>query len=162
MRWRISEEHNEHGFATNTRSWMHRAVRFEYPDDPDGLTVDPRTFALRFDDTGVRIGQDFSVQVSSADPAAARAALAAAAARFAVVAADGREFADGDELVAEDPHLYTPNSVSDPEDHADGPWIYCDCKDGTMPLMARTMLRIVVEELRAAGVTNAQLRPGPW
>jgi hypothetical protein len=32
-----------------------------------------------------------------------------------------------------------------------------DCKDGVFPLMARTVLDIVIEELRAAGITRAEL-----
>lgn len=46
---------------------------------------------------------------------------------------------------------YTPNNVSDLHDDVAGVWFSMDGKDCVMPLMARTDIRIIVEELRRAG-----------
>lgn len=56
---------------------------------------------------------------------------------------------------------YNPNYVSAPEEHPGGGWqLWMDCKGGIYPLMAATQLRILVEELRRAGVTDVRI--GPW
>lgn len=158
MYWQIAQEHNENGYATNTRAWMRRAIRAEYPPHADGIQVDPATFGIRLDDDGVLLGQDFSAQVVSPAPAKTVTALAAASRRFMYVTGDGREI-PADDPIGGDWRNYTPNYVSDPQDHPDGPAIECDCNDGVMPLMARTMIRILVEELHTAGVDRAQIRP---
>jgi hypothetical protein len=159
MYWRITEEQNENGYATKARAWMRRAIRAEYPPQANGgIQVDPSTFAIRLDGDGFLLGQDFSAQVVSADPQRAITALAAASQRFMYVTGDGRE-STPDDPAGGDWRNYTPNYVSDPQEHPDGPTIECDCKDGVMPLMARTMIRILVEELRTAGVDHAQIRP---
>lgn len=49
---------------------------------------------------------------------------------------------------------YTPNGVFVDEDV---PLMWLDCKSGVFPLMARTVLEIVIEELRAVGITRAEL-----
>ncbi|MFD0742040.1 hypothetical protein ACFQ1L_09275 [Phytohabitans flavus] len=143
---------------------MYRAIAAEYPLRAGGVGVDPSTFAITLDERGVLLGQDFSVQVVSTDPETAKVALAAAGKRFMLVTADGREYSTEDELwqrvKADDSwRTYSPNNVSDPQDHPAGPRIYCDCKDGVMPLMAATMIRILVQQLRAAGIDQAQIRP---
>jgi hypothetical protein len=159
MYWRITEEQNENGYATKARAWMRRAIRAEYPPQANGgIQVDPSTFGIRLDGDGFLLGQDFSAQVVSPDSQRAITALAAASRRFMYVTGDGRE-STPDDPAGGDWRNYTPNYVSDPQDHPDGPTIECDCKDGVMPLMARTMIRILVEELRTAGVDHAQIRP---
>lgn len=50
---------------------------------------------------------------------------------------------------------YTPNGVF--VDETVPPLIWLDCKDGVFPLMARAVLETVIEELRAAGITRAEL-----
>jgi hypothetical protein len=103
------------------------------------------------------------VKVVAADGEQLEAALDAAARRYELVTADGRQLDDhgalerlldhGGDL---DPRNYTPNSVT-----ATNSTVYCDCKDGAMPLMARTMIGILVAELDAAGLRGAEVRPRP-
>jgi hypothetical protein len=168
MAWRIAEEYCQWGVRRHANEWMRYAIATEYPDQPGGIVVDPNLFALVVDYRGIVLCQDFGVQVASADNDRAERALAAAATRFMLVTADGRELADEDELDRlleeggdQDPNNYTPNFVSGPRPATAGPTMYCDCKDGTMPLMARTMIRILVEEVRAAGLDTAEIRPEP-
>ena len=163
MMWRVSAEHNEWGDDRLAAWWMRHAIAHEYWKHPSGITVDPNVFALIFDDLGTTVGQDFGVRVVAADGGLLEAALDAAARRFALVTADGREIEDHETLERLlddggdlDPRDYTPNHVM-----ATNATIYCDCKDDTMPLMARTMIRILVEELDAAGIVGAELKPIP-
>jgi hypothetical protein len=89
---------------------------------------------------------------------AVRAALEAAAPRFMRVGDDGVEYEDPE--IALDAADYTPNYISEPEAHPTGGWgIWLDCKGEPMPLMAGTLLRILVEELRRAGVTSIRIGP---
>jgi hypothetical protein len=79
------------------------------------------------------------------------------------ITAEGRELADDelDQQGAYGDHRYTPNYVSGPEPAEEGPTMWCDCKDNVMPLMARTMIRVLIEEAQAAGLDNAHIRPKP-
>jgi hypothetical protein len=57
---------------------------------------------------------------------------------------------------------YSPNFVSDPEAHPSGGWqIWMDCKSEAYPLMVGSQLRILVDELRGAGVTSIRVGPVP-
>lgn len=159
MAWRIADEYVQWGDPRQASKWIRYAVATEYRMRPGGISVDPGIFGLVIDHRGIAVGQDFGVQVC-ADPERAGAALTAAARRFALVTADGRELADdSDRSVA--PQDYRPNHVSGPEQSPGGPTMWCDCKDGIYPLMARTMARILVEEIRATGVDSAEIRPRP-
>lgn len=161
--WRIADEYGRRGDERQARPWIRRAIAAEYRDRPAGIAIDPQLFAVATDDD--RHGQAFNVQVVSADNGRAMAALSAAARRFRRVTADGRELTDDEEyelaLDSDDWDDYTPNYVSDPELTEAGPGVWCDCKGSTMPLMARAMLRIVVEEVYAAGLDVAEPRPIP-
>ena len=91
---------------------------------------------------------------------AVRAAVDAATMRLYCVGDDGTEYADAD--TALDEADYNPNFVSDPEAHPSGGWqIWMDCKGEIYPLMAGTQLRILVDELRRAGVTSIRIGADP-
>jgi hypothetical protein len=161
--WRRSAECADRADGAGAEM-MRRAVAAEFPPPGGRVRVDPATFALVVDGFGYLSHQDFSVQVVAGDGAAA--ALAAAAARFMAVGADGAEYRTDEERWAAEAadsegRFYTPNFVSPVQPHPDGPWLWLDCKDATMPLMARTMLRILVQELHRAGVGDALVRPAP-
>ncbi|GAA0906296.1 hypothetical protein GCM10009557_81440 [Virgisporangium ochraceum] len=163
MAWRVSVEHIDWGDDRLAAWWMRYAISHEYWNHPSGVIVDPTVFALIFDDLGTAVGQDFGVKVVAADGERLEAALDAAARRFALVTADGRELDDHEaleRLLEEggdlDPRNYTPNSAM-----ATNSTVNCDCKDGTMPLMARTMIRILVAELDAVGLRGAEVKPRP-
>ena len=84
---------------------------------------------------------------------AARVALEAASLRFMGVNENGEE-TDGQRSDEQ----YTPNWVSDIAEDVDGVWLSLDCKDYVMPRMARTDIRILVEELGNAGAVSGQIR----
>ena len=65
----------------------------------------------------------------------------------------GRELS-ADELMAERGETYSPNYGAVDESV---PLVWMDCKGEIIPPMARTMIRIVVEELRSAGFARARL-----
>ncbi|WP_329180355.1 hypothetical protein [Streptomyces sp. NBC_01477] len=127
--------------------------------DPDGIVVDHLTlpiFIMEYDDdrwTTER--QDWRIAVHCDDPARAIVALNAARPRLLLVADDGSVQPDGAAGLTGPPGpWYTPNYVAVAEGT---PLIWLDCKDGVFPLMARTVLEIVIEELRAVGITRAEL-----
>jgi hypothetical protein len=90
--------------------------------------------------------------VSATPTEAARVALEAAALRFMCV--EKGEETDGEPV----DDLFTPNWISDIGDDADGVWLVMDCKDAVMPRMARTDIRILVEELANAGAVSGRIR----
>ncbi|RKN40557.1 hypothetical protein [Micromonospora endolithica] len=135
--------------------WQRAAIAAEWGDSD--VTVDENTFEL-YQVNGSCALQDFSVRVQGEPDEAVRTALEAAANRFMCVGDDGVEYEDGE--IALDDADYTPNYVSDPEAAPTGGWqLWLDCKGGVMPLMAGTQLRILVEELRRAGVTSVRIGP---
>lgn len=157
MAWRIADEYCRWGDPRQANKWMRYAIATEYRVRPGGVAVDPGTYAVVIDHRGSAVGQDFGVQVVSADDDRATAALTAAARRFARVTADGRELpADSNGNGNRDS---TPASVSAPEPAPGGPTLSCDCGDALVPLMARTMIAILAEEIRAAGLDSAEIRP---
>ncbi|WP_037909297.1 hypothetical protein [Actinacidiphila yeochonensis] len=127
--------------------------------DPDGIVVDHLTLpilVMEYDvDRWTTCDQDWRIAVHCDDPARATVALNAAEPRLYLVANDGSVQPDGIAGLTGPPGpWYTPNHVAVDED---APLIRLDCKSGVFPLMARTVLEIVIEELRAAGVTQARL-----
>jgi hypothetical protein len=126
--------------------------------DPDGIVVDPLTLPIliqEYDvDRWIAHDQDWRIAVACDDPARAVVALQAAQVRCLFVANDGRIVSDYAELTGPPGPWYTPNGVFVDEDV---PLIWLDCKGGVFPLMARTVLEIVIEELRAVGITRAEL-----
>jgi hypothetical protein len=167
MMWRIVDEYVGWGDPRKANEWMRAAIGTEFGQQPDGIIVDRHVFGLVVDHRGILLCQDFSVQIASSDDRQATAALDAAGLRFSYVTADGRELS-ADTLDAhysrgdyDDQRDYTPNFVSGVEPNEDGPTMWCDCKDNVMPLMARTMIRILIEEARMAGLDSAQIKPSP-
>ncbi len=136
--------------------WMRRAVAAE--SDPDGITVDPGTLCVVVDGDHAD-HQRWEIAVASDDPARAVAALTAAEDRLMLVLEDGRELSEeeADDVLGET-DLYSPNyaAVDDTV-----PRVWMDCKGAIMPLLARTALRIVAEELRTAGLPRAHLFTPP-
>ncbi|WP_328459279.1 hypothetical protein [Streptomyces sp. NBC_00448] len=127
--------------------------------DPDGIVVDHLTLPILImeydEDRWIAHGQDWRIAVRCDDPARAIGALNAAKPRLYLVANDGSVQQDGAAGLTGPPGPeYTPNYVAVDED---APLIRLDCKDGVFPLMARTALEIVIEELRAVGITRAEL-----
>ncbi|MDI1462948.1 hypothetical protein QEZ54_18380 [Catellatospora sp. KI3] len=145
-----------YAFDGRSRQWLRRAVGTE--SDPDGIAVDHGTLAIVLDH-GYPTHQRWRVRVRSDDRARAVAALTAACARVMCVAEDGREFGPDEDLPVLDGdghELYTPNHAA-VDDTGAVPELHLDCKDGVMPLLARTVIRIVAQELRAAGLPWALL-----
>ena len=52
----------------------------------------------------------------------------------------------------------TPAEAARVGEDVDGVWLILDCPDGIMPWMARTVIRILVEELRNAGAVSGHIR----
>jgi hypothetical protein len=102
--------------------------------------------------------QEFGAHVRGEPDEAVRSALVAAAGRLMCVGDDGVEYLDMD--AEADDAGYSPNYVSDPARHPDGGWqFWMDCKGEVYPLMAATQLRILVDELRGAGVIGIRIGP---
>lgn len=119
--------------------------------------------------TGIDIGDDVfgffpdgtgsyeSILVEADDETRVVDALRLAAGRFMLVTEDGTEH-QSDEAV-EASGLYSPNYVADPEIRPDGVRLYVDCKGVIEPAMAETFRQILREELAAAGIDRATVRP---
>ncbi|MFD5787321.1 hypothetical protein ACFWH1_12000 [Streptomyces sp. NPDC127037] len=130
---------------------MSRAVVSE--SEAGGIEVDPGTLCVFGGENGDVLGQAFRLAVQSENHDKAVEALTAAAEnRLRAVMEDGQEIPDED-LVA-DSDLYSPNYVGlDPS----VPLVWMDCKGLVMPYMARTVLRIVRQELQNVGLYRARL-----
>ncbi|MFE2911154.1 hypothetical protein ACFXI0_06710 [Kitasatospora indigofera] len=157
MLWRVAEATVD--IPDQAAYWMSRAVLSE--SEPGGMTVDPNCLGILGGTDGDPLVQNWSIAVRSEDRERALAALTTAAeTRLWAVFEDGREVpADEAEDFFCDTDLYNPNHIG-----IDGTTtsVWMDCKGGIMPLMARTMLRIVRDELRKAGVRTAHLHsPAP-
>ncbi len=150
------------------QAWA-RAVAHDFPADGD-ITCDPWTFLP------LRESVVVSIAAVGPSPAALLTAFSAAQGRLFRVRADGQElssadddeddnefddefddeFDEEDELEAD----YTPNHVPTPEQAGDIVGISTiDTKGVRLPWMFRTFLRIVAEELRAAGAVPARIIP---
>lgn len=153
--WRAADAYAQQADGRAAR-WM--AEGAASLSDPDGIVVDRLTlpiFIEEYDeDRWVASHQDWCIAVHCDDPARAVAALRAALPRLQCVADDGSIVSDPSQLTGPPGPVYTPNYVAVDEDV---PLIWLDCKGVVYPLMARTVLEIVIEELRAAGVTRAEL-----
>ncbi|MCP2321668.1 hypothetical protein HDA40_000175 [Hamadaea flava] len=154
MQWRLAQLATRHS-ARVAIERQRAAIEAEWGGVED-VVVDPGSFPL------VAVNGDeyfptqaFRVHVAGEPGEAVTVALANAQLRMFLVGDDGTEYADIDEVLDAD---YSPNYVSDPEPQPDGGWsIWLDCKGEAYPLMAGTLLRILVGELRSAGVTTARI-----
>lgn len=107
-------------------------------------------------DTGWEISPTFLVK--SADPDRAAKALDAAGARFFLVDEFGRELSDY-EVSCEAPTSYTPNFISHVYLTKHGPALWTDTKGGLSDSMGASMLRILVAELHAEGISATVTAP---
>ncbi len=164
--WRIIDVYFDRVDGVGAAAWTARAIDLEFPTpSAPSITVDRRTFAPIVADDGSIKSCNASLLISAADRANATSALRAAARRLLLVAEDGTEFPDLETLASSEAvsavggPLYTPSYVSDVEEHPLGPWLWMDTDDQMWGLMARTMIRVVLEEFVASGVHTATVGP---
>jgi membrane associated rhomboid family serine protease len=164
-----------HRAATSTWSEAQRADHLRRVFGPDvvagnsraaGITIDPRSFGVIDHPEGQpeRAEPVELVEVLTAQHRAAARAANRAADRWYLIDQLGREW-DPDELdAAEMEHgdLWLVPYVSDAEQTAAGIHMYVDFESGQPPVaMQARYLQVLVEELRAAGVTQAHIAPHP-
>jgi hypothetical protein len=156
MLWRLADLVKDNSSGRLAASWQRQAIVAEWGGA--GAVVDENTcriFSVKPDSYRT---QEFGAHVRGEPDEAVRSALVAAARRLMCVGDDGVEYPDGEAAV--DDAGYSPNYVSDPAQHSGGGWqFWMDCKGEVYPLMAATQLRILVEELRRAGVTGIRIGP---
>lgn len=120
------------------------------PSTKSPITIDPDVFTYQED---LGYSKEVFVVVGAEDDQVVVTALTRAGGRFMLVDETGEEHADSEgaeaALMA---GLYTPNYVSEPEITEVGVELYLDCKGSIEDPMARTLRRILREELEAAGV----------
>ena len=137
------------------QAWR-RAIEADFPFDGD-IQCDPRTFMPLANVQLTTLGA-----IGGAPELRVRA-LAAAGRRMGLVGADGREaksLDDVEEWNDEEEDAFTISYVSDPELDGDVVGLSNIDMDGMrLPWMLRTFLRIVAEELRAAGAVPARIIP---
>lgn len=153
--WRAADAYAQQADGRAARWMAEGAVSLS---DPNGIVVDHLTLPIFLDeydeDRWAAHHQDWRIAVHCDDLARAVIALHAAEPRLMDVADNGSIVPDPSLLTGPPGPEYTPNYVAVDEDV---PLIWLDCKSGVYPLMARTVLEIVIEELRAAGITRAEL-----
>jgi hypothetical protein len=159
MLWQVTCFYtDETGYAAMAGQWMRRAVSAEW----DGCEVEvaPEAFGILGadpDGDGVTV-QEWSVTVSSEPRPSAAAALHACRDRIYLVRADGYELTTEEEIEeSDDNDLDSPNYIGVDVNEDGTVVLWIDYKDTVRPLTARTHLRIIVEELRAAGVIHARI-----
>ncbi|QMU66988.1 hypothetical protein [Streptacidiphilus sp. P02-A3a] len=148
--WRIAHVYLDAGDA-RTAAWMRRAAASL--SRPGGITVDADTLPIttgRVEDFEYPEGQVWCVAVTDCDPLAAATALRAAEPALGQATEDGR--VPSAEEIASAP--YYANRVWIDEAALT---VGLDAKDAAMPMLARVVLTVLVEELRRAGVTRARL-----
>nr|BEK71528.1 hypothetical protein KPHV_87550 [Kitasatospora purpeofusca] len=151
MAWRIAAA--TQWIPTQAGHWMSQAVLTT--GEPGGITVDPGLLRISGGDDGDPLVQHWEIAVRSAQHDTALTALTAARHRLWAVLEDGTELPpDEAEDLIDDTDLYSPNYVAT---KPDVPSVWLDCKGAVLPLMARTVLRIVTEELKNAGIHQAVL-----
>lgn len=151
--------------------WMARAIDAEYPrPDAPGVHVAPDTIRPIYASDWDMAPVAASFRVAEATDAVV-AALGKASPRLTRVDERGREYASDEELMdavhgeaaplrPDGEARYTTGWTSDPlHDDAGGAYLLTKGRDRVWGPMARTMIRIVVDELLDAGVTEAHLGP---
>ena len=118
-----------------------------------GISISDGVFGFFPDGTG----SYESIIVQADDETRVIDALRRASGRFMLVTEDGIEHQSDDAV--ERSGLYSPNYVADPEMRPDGVRLYVDCKGVIEPAMAETFRQILREELAAAGIDRATVRP---
>ncbi|WP_432520674.1 hypothetical protein [Kineococcus sp. SYSU DK006] len=136
-----------------SQRWLHRALRHELERSGagEGVVLAEDLFGLADGDDG-RPRQDWSVAVAGDHPERAARALAATAARSRLVGDGGHEF-EAFELDPADLGGAPPQVHPGPG----GPWVDLDRGGAVSVVVAAALLRVLLEELRAAGVGAARL-----
>lgn len=148
--WRITQAYTEAG-DVRAAAWMRRAAASL--SRPGGITVDADTLPIttgRLEDYEYLEGQVWCVAVADCDPQTAAIALGAAESSLGQATEDGR--VPPDEEVETAP--YYANCVWIDEAALT---VRMDAKDAIMPMLARVVLTVLVEELQRAGATQARL-----
>ncbi|MDP9395604.1 MAG: hypothetical protein M3Q27_15705 [Actinomycetota bacterium] len=143
--------------------WQRRALEATYPRaTAPGISVSSDLFPLAYDGKPWR-GARWSVQVVSQDLRAVTA-LQRASERFMYAAEDGRELTEEemDQNNLSMPALATASWVSPVRSDDDGdPYVTLDLDTLVAPLLARTLIEIVIDELVRAGVEQAHVQSPP-
>jgi hypothetical protein len=156
MLWRQAELAKDDPSGEQPARWQRQAIAAEWGGGE--AVVDQNTYRIFSMRPGAYRTQEFGAHVRGEPDEAVRRALVAAADRLMCVGDDGVEYPDA--VAALDDAGYSPNYVSDPEKHPGGGWSFrVDCQGEVLPLMAATHLRILMEELRAAGVGAIRIGP---
>lgn len=152
--------------AAEVRKWGTRVLAMRFPErSTNGLKVDPGMFGPYPLESSTLMGFNTSVLVETEQVELARAALAKCQPRFMSVSQSGEEYltdAAYEAAMATGPlpEHDIPSWVSDPDDKSGGVAIVFD--SSWMQLgMKVTLIEVVLEELRAAGVTQATITSDP-
>ncbi|WP_143094853.1 hypothetical protein [Streptacidiphilus jiangxiensis] len=148
--WRITQAYLE-AHDARAAGWMRRAA--SSLSRPGGITVTPGTLpilTITSEDYEVLASQVWCVAVTGCDPVAGAAALRAADPSVRQATEDGR--IPSDEEIHTAP--YYANYLWVDEANLT---LTLDAKDGIMPMLARVVLTVLVEELERAGATRARL-----
>ncbi|WP_285600312.1 hypothetical protein [Kineosporia sp. NBRC 101731] len=165
--WLAADEYLYASVAANFGRWMARGIVLDFPlAIAPAITVSPDTFAPMTD--GSRINRiNVHLKVETDQLQEARAALAACEGRLMRVDQNGREWETFEALIEamhEGPldrngdELYNPADVSRPILLGGGVGISIDTDGQVWGPMARSILRVIIEELHAAGVAAAHIR----
>ena len=155
MLWRLADLVKDNSSGELAARWQRQAIAVEWGGRD--VVVEENTCRIFSMRPGSYRTQEFGAHVRGEPTEAVRSALDAAAQRLMRVGDDGIEYPDSEAALDGN---YSPNYVSDPEEHPDGGWrFWMDCKGEVYPLMVAALLRILVEELRGAGVTAIRIGP---
>lgn len=154
--WRLADLVKDEASGQPAAQWQRQAIAAEWRGAD--VLVDENTYRIFSLKPHAYRTQDFGAHVRGEPDEAVRNALTVAARRLMCVGDDGTEHPDAE--VSLDDAGYSPNYISEPQKHASGGWqFWMDCKGEVFPLMAATQLRILVDELRRAGVTGIRIGP---
>jgi hypothetical protein len=121
----------------------------------------PDTFAPVVWTDGMVHVLDTSLEVVSGDTAKVRAALASTTERYFLIDTEGREWtsADLENGLTAGEEIFTPPYVSDLVETNGAVGLWLDVEGNPFPDMARAQIRVLLEELKRAGTTEARIRP---
>lgn len=141
-----------------------QAIRRDCAELAPSLRVDPSVLGPIFSSSCSMMTQSWSVAVRTSDVPGAVEALTAAARRFSYVDETGRELTEDEYEANEtssDP-VYTPSYVSEPTTDSGVTEVVLDCDGLTSASMARTVLRVAVQECLAVGLHEPALVTTPY
>ncbi|NEA53426.1 hypothetical protein G3I60_04425 [Streptomyces sp. SID13666] len=137
--------------------WLRRAIT-SLPTRA-GITVAPGTLSI-VTEHGFAVHQIWRITVAADDRIRAVAALESARPRLMRTTDSGQELtATAFEAALAHVHFYSPNNVTVHDKRTGDPVIQLNCKDAILPLMARTVICIITDELARAGVTASLSTP---